>query len=205
MTADILLMDTDLVPVGRDQAQHVEIARDLAETFNALFGPTLRPPAADIDPAVETVAGLDGRKMSKSYGNIVPMLAPPDELGRLVARIRTDSRGPDEPKDPDACLVFGLYRQFATPGEQREMRRRYLEGAIGYREAKAALREAVERELDGPRRRFRELRPEEHALREVLADGASRARRIARATMARVRDAIRSEGLRAGGGKATSR
>jgi tryptophanyl-tRNA synthetase len=119
MAADILLMQADLVPVGKDQGQHVEIARDLAEAFNGHFGQVLRPPAAAIDETVETIPGLDGRKMSKSYGNVIPLFDSQGEVRRLVARIKTDSRRPEEQKDPATCLLFGLYRQFATPRRSR--------------------------------------------------------------------------------------
>jgi tryptophanyl-tRNA synthetase len=192
MAADILLVEGDLVPVGRDQVQHVEIARDLADGFNAAFGETLRPPSADVDPAVEVVLGLDGRKMSKSYGNTIPLFADPEPRARLVARIRTDSRRPEEPKDPAACLVFGLYRQFAGAEERESMARRYRDGEIGYAEAKACLAAAVERELGEAGRRFRSLRADESALRAVLAAGATRAREVAAATMDRVREAVGS-------------
>lgn len=190
MAADILVMDADVVPVGRDQVQHVEIARDVASAFNGLFGNTLRLPAASIDPAVETIPGLDGRKMSKSYGNVISLFAGEDELRRLVGRIRTDSRRPEEPKDPDACLVFGLYRQFATAAERDAMHARYAAGGIGYAEAKTAVVTVVERELGGARTRFRELRADEARLHEVLADGADRARATASEVLARVRRAI---------------
>jgi tryptophanyl-tRNA synthetase len=195
MAADILLMDGDLVPVGRDQTQHVEIARDIADAFNATFGETLRPPRADVDPAVEVVPGLDGRKMSKSYGNAIPMFAGPDELRRLVARVKTDSRRPEEPKDPATCLVFKLFRQFAPDAEVEALRRRYREGGIGYAEAKACLAAAIERELGEAGRRFRELRADEPALGRTLAAGAARARETAAATLGRVRAAV-GTGLR---------
>ena len=192
MAADILLVAGDLVPVGRDQVQHVEIARDLAAGFNAAFGETLRPPSADVDPAVEVVPGLDGRKMSKSYGNTIPMFAEPEARRRLVARIRTDSRRPEEPRDPSACLVFGLYRQFAGEDEREAMDLRYREGVVGYAEAKACLAAAIERELGEAGRRFEALRADEAELRAVLADGAARARRVAAETMDRVREAVGS-------------
>jgi tryptophanyl-tRNA synthetase len=195
MAADILLVGGDLVPVGRDQVQHVEIARDLADVFNATFGTTLRPPNADVDPAVEVVLGLDGRKMSKSYGNTISLFLDPGSRRRLVARIRTDSRRPEEPKDPATCLVFGLYRQFASEDERESMSRRYREGGIGYAEAKDCLAAAIERELGAAGERFRELRADEASLRAALADGADRARRAARATIARAREAV-GAGLR---------
>ena len=189
MAADILLVDGGAVPVGRDQVQHVEIARDVAAAFNSLFGQTLRQPEAAVDPSVEVVPGLDGRKMSKSYGNVIPMFAGEPELGRLTARIRTDSRQAGEPKDPDGCLVFRLYRQFATPAEGEAMRGRYAAGDIAYAEAKACLAGVIDRELGRARARFGELRPDEPRLLEALGQGAARAREVASATLARVRRA----------------
>ena len=190
MAADILVMDTDLVPVGGDQAQHVEIARDIAAAFNGRFDAVLKLPDGAIDPDVETIPGLDGRKMSKSYGNVIPLFAGIAELRRLVARIRTDSRRPEEPKDPDSCLVYRLLRHFATPSETVEMRRRYLGGEIGYREAKDILVSMIDREVGPARERFGELRPDEQGLREVLAIGADRARTRAQHVMEGVRGAI---------------
>jgi tryptophanyl-tRNA synthetase len=192
MAADILLVDGDLVPVGRDQVQHVEIARDVADAFNATFGEALRPPSAEVDPAVEVVPGLDGRKMSKSYGNTIPMFADAEQRRRLVARIRTDSRRPEETRDPAACLVFGLYRQFASAEERESMASRYREGGMGYAEAKAGLAAVIERELGEAGRRFRALRSDESALCAVLASGAERARAVAATTMGRVREAVGS-------------
>jgi tryptophanyl-tRNA synthetase len=189
MAADILLMEAGAVPVGRDQVQHVEIARDIAASFNGLFGDTLRLPAASIDAAVEVIPGLDGRKMSKSAGNVIPLFADEPEVRRLVARIRTDSRRPEEPKDPDTCLVFALFRHFATAAEREAMRSRYLAGGLAYAEAKSVLADVVDRELHGARERFQQIRPDEGRLRKVLAEGADRAREVAAATLARVRRA----------------
>jgi tryptophanyl-tRNA synthetase len=190
MAADILLMDADLVPVGRDQVQHVEIARDVAEAFTATFGPALRAPAASIDPAVEVVPGLDGRKMSKSYGNTIPLFVEPERRRQLVARVRTDSRRPEEPKDPDACLVFGLYRQFAPEADQAALAGRYRAGGLGYAEAKACLADAIERELGEAGRRFERLRADEAALEAVLAGGAAKARVVAASTLSGVRSRL---------------
>ncbi|HEX4215816.1 MAG TPA: tryptophan--tRNA ligase [Candidatus Dormibacteraeota bacterium] len=189
MSADILALGGDLVPVGRDQQQHVEIARDLAIAFNHRYGPVLRVPEVVVDERTATVPGTDGRKMSKSYDNVIPLFATPEELRRLIARIRTDSRGPGEPKDPDTCPVFSLHRNFATPAEVDDLRRRYLEG-IGYAEAKAALLAAVDRELAPVRERYLALRADEAGLRRALDDGAGRAREVAGETVRAVRRAV---------------
>ena len=126
MAADILAFQADLVPVGRDQLQHVEIARDIADAFNRIYGSVLKKPRALIREGVQTVTGLDGRKMSKSYGNEIPVLAQPDELRRLVMRIVTDSRRPEAPKDPELCNLFALYRHFAAKDDVAHLRNHYL-------------------------------------------------------------------------------
>jgi tryptophanyl-tRNA synthetase len=190
MAADILVMGGQLVPVGRDQSQHVEIARDLATSFNDAFGATLYLPSAVTEGSVEVIHGVDGRKMSKSYANTLPIFASPEERRRLVARIRTDSRPAEEPKDPDRCLVYGLYRLLAEPGEAADMRRRYAAGGVGYGEAKAELDRVLERELGPARQRFQHLRADERSLETMLAEGARAARRAAQATLARVRSAV---------------
>ncbi len=117
MAADILLFNSDVVPVGLDQKQHLEIARDIAESFNNTYGEVLKLPAAAIKEDVMTIPGIDGRKMSKSYDNVIPMFADPKQRRKTVMRIVTDSRRPEEPKDPDQDNVFAIYRYFARPGE----------------------------------------------------------------------------------------
>jgi tryptophanyl-tRNA synthetase len=190
MAADILAPCADVVPVGRDQGQHVEIARELARAFNGAYGDVLRLPTAAVDPAVMTVPGLDGRKMSKSYGNAIAVFADPDELRRCVMRIVTDSRPPEEPKDPDDDTIFGLYREFADAGDVRAMRARYRAGGLGYGEAKEALFEALDARLRGPRARFAELMADPGELERVLAAGAQRARALVSVTVARMRAAV---------------
>jgi tryptophanyl-tRNA synthetase len=178
------------VPVGRDQGQHVEIAREVARAFNGAYGEILREPHADVDPRVMTVPGLDGRKMSKSYGNVIPLLAEPEELRRCVMRIVTDSRRPEEPKDPEADTIFGLYREFATADDVGAMRARYEAGGLGYGEAKAALFEVLDEHLREPRARFHALMADPGELDRVLAAGAARARELAAVTVGRMRAAV---------------
>jgi tryptophanyl-tRNA synthetase len=190
MAADILAPRADVVPVGRDQGQHVEIAREVARAFNGAYGDVLAMPRAAVDPAVMTVPGLDGRKMSKSYGNVIGVFAPPDDLRASVMRIVTDSRRPEEPKDPDGDTVFLLYREFASEDDVRAMRERYLAGGLGYGEAKQALFEALDAALRGPRERFRALMADRGELERVLAAGASRARELATVTLERMRAAV---------------
>lgn len=128
MAADIFLLDADFVLVGKDNRQHVEIARDLALRANKLYGMHLKPPEGLIDESVASIIGLDGREMSKSYNNVIPIFAKPSEMRRLVMRIVTDSRAPEEPKDPDKCNVFSLFQHFAPSRDIEVMRQRYLSG-----------------------------------------------------------------------------
>jgi tryptophanyl-tRNA synthetase len=190
MAADILALGAELVPVGRDQRQHVEAAREIARAFNSAYGEVLRVPEAVVDERVMTVPGLDGRKMSKSYGNVIAIMAQPDELRRCVMRIVTDSRRPEQPKDPDADTVFSLYREFASTDDVATMRARYLEGGVGYADAKQALFEALDERLRGPRARYRELIEDPGELERVLEAGAAAARERADATLARMRAAV---------------
>ncbi len=188
MSADILLYDSAVVPVGQDQRQHVELARDLAEKLNHRYGEgSLVVPEVLVRETVGTVPGLDGRKMSKSYGNQIDLWQPAARLKKQVMRIVTDSKGVDEPKDPDTCPVFLLYRAVASPAEVAALARRYTAGGMGYGEAKLALFEVLERQLETPRQRFEEWMAHPARLDEVLADGARRARIAAQTTIERVR------------------
>lgn len=195
MAADILVLGAEVVPVGRDQKQHVEIAREVAAAFNAIHGPVLVTPEVLVDRRVATIPGLDGRKMSKSYGNTLPIFAEVDELRSLVARIVTDSRPPEAPKDPDTCRLFALYRHLAQPAAVAAMRARYLEGGLSYREVKEELVGLLEAGFGPARVAYRSLLADPAELDRVLAAGAERARERAAAVIERVRDAV---GLRAG-------
>jgi tryptophanyl-tRNA synthetase len=190
MAADILAMGADIVPVGRDQQQHVEAAREIARAFNGAYADVLVVPEAVVDERVMTVPGLDGRKMSKSYDNVIPLMAEPDELRRRVMRIVTDSRRPDEPKDPDRDTVFGLYRELADPEDVRALRERYEAGGVGYAEAKQALFEVLEERMREPRARYRELMADPGEIDRVLAAGGEVAGARAAATVARMREAV---------------
>jgi len=189
MAADIILFDTTSVPVGKDQKQHVEYARDIAQKFNRLYGEVLVAPEPVIREEVMIIPGIDGRKMSKSYGNVIPLFASADERRKLIMRIKTNSQPPEEPKDPESSDIFQLYRLFATTAQTEELRRRYAAG-IGWAEAKTALADVMEERLAPLRERYEALRADEAGLDRVLAQGAERARTIARATMARVRRAV---------------
>lgn len=187
MSADILLYDTNAVPVGKDQIQHVEIARSIAQRSNEYFGEgTLVEPQEVIQENGSYVPGLDGRKMSKSYGNVIPLWGTEKKLRKTIMKITTDSSGPDEPKDPDNCTIMELYKLFANPTEIIELEKRYREG-IGWGHAKEALFEVVNAFLKTPREKFNHLMDNPHEIDQILKDGGERAQMIARDTMKRVR------------------
>ena len=188
MAADILLFDTNVVPVGKDQIQHVEMARSMAQRFNQLFGETLVEPQEQIQKEVAIVPGLDGRKMSKSYNNTIGLFLPEKKLRKLVNKITTDSTPPEAPKDPNDSAIFDLYRQFGSETEIQALEKRYKEG-ISWGEAKAELFEVMNRELAPARERFNQLMENTDELERVMAKGAEKARAVAHQTMTRVRKA----------------
>ncbi|MBT3217708.1 MAG: tryptophan--tRNA ligase [Proteobacteria bacterium] len=191
MAADILMYGTHLVPVGRDQKQHVEIARDIALKVNYRFGDdTLVVPEVMIREEVGVVPGTDGRKMSKSYGNILPLWAPAKKMRKAVMRIVTDSKGLDDSKDPDECNVFNLFKLFATTEQVEEMRGNYQRGGFGYGHAKQALFESIEATLAEPREKYFEYMRDPKSLDDVLAHGANRAREAASVTIDRLRQRV---------------
>jgi len=190
MAADILLFDTDLVPVGQDQRQHVEIARDIALRMNHVYGEgLLKLPAALVDANTATVPGLDGRKMSKSYDNTLPLFLPRDKLKKAVNRIVTDSSPPGTPKDPATSVVFQIFEQVASKPEVEQLRQRYQAG-IGWGDAKAQLFEVLDQLLARPREQYNALMADTNHIERLLAEGAERARKIAGPVMDRVRQAI---------------
>jgi tryptophanyl-tRNA synthetase len=190
--ADILLYDADIVPVGQDQKQHLEITRDIAERFNRVFGEgqeVFRLPKPHILEAVAVVPGLDGRKMSKSYNNTIEIFDEPATIRKKVKKIVTDSTPVEAPKNPDTCPLFSLFRLFASPEELVDVERRYREGGIGYGEVKSRLAEAMIVRF-GPAREERALwlaHPERVA--EVRAAAAARAKAVARIVLDRARAA----------------
>jgi tryptophanyl-tRNA synthetase len=190
MAADIIAFDIDLVPVGKDQQQHVEIARDIAQRINHAYGKELlRLPRAKIDDNVATVPGIDGRKMSKSYGNQIPIFASPKQVKKAVNQIVTDSSPPEAPKDPDASIIFQIFRAVASPEETRALADRYRAG-IGWGDAKKALLDRIEAEVGDARVRYDALMADTSKIDALLAAGAAKARPTARATLDRVRSAI---------------
>ena len=190
MAADIILFNSDVVPVGRDQVQHIEMAQDIAQAVNANYGQeVLKVPQAVVQENVAVVPGLDGRKMSKSYGNVIPLFAPEKTLRKTIMRIVTNSQAVEEPKDPDASQIFLLYRLFASPEEQAALAGRYRAGGMGWGEAKEELFRAVNRELAPIRERFDAIMADIPALDKILEQGAEKARPIAADTVRRFRKA----------------
>jgi tryptophanyl-tRNA synthetase len=190
MAADIILFDSDVVPVGKDQVQHIEMAQDIAQAVNANYKQqVLKIPQAAVQESVAVVPGLDGRKMSKSYGNTIPLFAPEKELRKLIMRIVTNSQGVDESKDPETSQIFLLYKLFANQDEQAALAARYRAGGMGWGEAKEELFRVVNRELSPLRERFEALIANPAELDRILARGAEKARPIAAATVGRFRKA----------------
>jgi tryptophanyl-tRNA synthetase len=189
MAADILIVNSHLVPVGQDQKQHVEVTRDLALRFNNRFGEVFTLPEPLILEDVAVIPGLDGRKMSKSYGNTIEILDEPGVLKKKVMSIKTDSTPVEDPKDPDTDNIFALFRLFAPADELAEMRRLYVEGGAGYGMVKKRTAELMVEHFAEAREKTRELLAQPERLREILADGATRARAVARPTLDRAREA----------------
>jgi tryptophanyl-tRNA synthetase len=189
MAADILLFKASAVPVGRDQVQHVEIARDLAERFNHRYGEQLVLPQAALDESAATLPGLDGRKMSKSYGNSIALFAPAAELKKLVFSVVTDSRLPGAPKETTGSTLFALYQAFATPEEIEAMRAAFA-GGIAWGAAKQAVFERIEAALAPMRLRYESLVAEPARIETQLQQGAAKARRVAAPFIAELRRAV---------------
>jgi tryptophanyl-tRNA synthetase len=189
MAADILMFGAHKVPVGRDQKQHVEMARDIAQRFNHLYGETFVLPEAVIDDNTAVLTGLDGRKMSKSYGNTIPVFAPASQLRKLIMRIKTNSLEPGVPKDTEGSTLFDIYRAFATPAETAVMRERFAAG-IGWGDLKKELFEYLEAHLGGPRAEYERLMADPGHVERVLRAGAERARAEATPFLARIRAAV---------------
>ncbi|WP_147654069.1 tryptophan--tRNA ligase [Vulcaniibacterium gelatinicum] len=190
MAADILLFNAHKVPVGRDQVQHIEMARDFGQRFNHLYGEHFVLPEAAIEEHVATLPGLDGRKMSKSYDNVIPLFAPREQLRKLIFGIVTDSRAPGEPKDTEGSALFQLYQAFASAEETAAMRRAYAEG-IAWSEVKARLFERIDREIAPMRERYEALIAQPAQIEAILREGARRVReRYATPLLARLREAV---------------
>lgn len=190
MAADILIFGAHLVPVGFDQKQHVEIARDIAISFNNNYGDILTLPQPLIDKEVMTIPGLDGRKMSKSYNNTIPIFLPPEELRKRVMQIVTDSRRPEESKDPDKCNVFAIYRHFASSDMIEATRQRYLQGGLAYSEIKEELFELLDHTFRDVRQRYNALLRDQNHIDHILLQGAEKARAIAIPMIQKIRKVV---------------
>jgi tryptophanyl-tRNA synthetase len=188
MAADILIVKSTTVPVGADQKQHVEVARDIASKFNNVYGEVFPLPQERIVPEVAAVPGIDGQKMSKSYGNTIEIFEDETSVRKKVMSMKTDSKGVAEPKDPDACNLFALFRLFAPAAERDAMAERYRKGGVGYGEVKKRLAELILEHFAEARRRRAALTAEE--VEAALRRGAEKARSAARATLAVVRRAV---------------
>jgi len=189
MAADILIQNADVVPVGQDQKQHVEIARDSAEKFNRVFGDTFKLPEPKILGGAEVVPGIDGKKMSKSYKNTIPLFAEDDEVKKIVMSIVTDSKTPKEPKDSEKCNIFALHKLFST-NILDELRERYEKGGIGYKESKEILADNIIKFITPLREKRKELEKNKDEVLAVLKNGGDIARGNARAKMQEIKERV---------------
>jgi len=188
MASDILLYDAEIVPVGKDQKQHIEMTRDLAKSFNHMYGDTFVIPEAKIDEELMTIPGTDGQKMSKSYGNTIDIFLPEKELKKNVMSIVTDSLPLEASKNPDACNVFNIYKTVATTGQISEMRNKYLEGNYGYGHAKNELLRLLLEKYEKERGLYKQYMNDQATLEEKLREGEEKAREIAHGVLKRVKD-----------------
>jgi tryptophanyl-tRNA synthetase len=189
MAADILLFNAHDVPVGRDQIQHLEMARDIAARFNHRYGEHFVLPEARVDDFVATLPGTDGRKMSKSYDNTIPLWLPEKKLRKAIMKIVTNSQVPGEPKDPDSASVYAIYAAFAGPEQRASMRQAFADG-IGWGEVKQQLFELVNAELAAPRERYEALINDPQKIEQELKLGAERAREVATPFIRQLREAV---------------
>jgi len=195
MAADILIFNATHIPVGRDQIQHVEMARDIAGRFNHRYRELFVLPEAVVGEDVPLLTGLDGRKMSKSYGNTIALFEDEKALRKQIMKIVTNSQEPGEPKNPDESTIYEIYRSFSSRDEQATMRNRYAEG-IGWGDAKQALFEQINAELAEPRERYRDRTANPARIEDILQAGAAKARKHTRPLLDAVRDAVGIRPLR---------
>ncbi|WP_343328239.1 tryptophan--tRNA ligase [Polaribacter staleyi] len=190
MAADILLYDAEIVPVGKDQLQHLEMTRDVANRFNHIVGETLVPPKAEIKEGTKLVPGTDGEKMSKSRNNIINIFLPDKKLRKQIMSIKTDSLGLEDPKNPDTDNVFGLYKLLASEAQIAEMRANYEGGNYGYGHAKQALYELILEQFSPIRERYNHFMENKHEIDAALEIGAEKASEVAKGVLKRVRAKI---------------
>ena len=194
MGADILMFNAHKVPVGRDQIQHIEMARDMAASFNHRYGEHFVPPQAEIEESVATLPGLDGRKMSKSYDNTIPLFSSREQLKKLIAGIKTDSRAPGEAKDTEGSALFQIYQAFASEEETEALRTSFAEG-IAWGDAKTILFERIDQEIAPMRAAYEDYMAHPEKVEALLLAGAQKARAIATPFMAKLRSAVGLRGL----------
>jgi tryptophanyl-tRNA synthetase len=197
MGADILMFNAHKVPVGRDQIQHIEMARDMAASFNHRYGEHFVPPQAEIEESVATLPGLDGRKMSKSYDNTIPLFSSREQLKKLIAGIKTDSRAPGEPKEPEGSALFQIFQAFATEEETAKLRQAYAEG-IAWGDAKTLLLDRIDQEIAPMRAAYEDYMAHPEKVEALLLAGAQKARSVATPFMAQLRTAVGLRGLSTG-------
>ncbi|MCA9115669.1 MAG: tryptophan--tRNA ligase [Planctomycetaceae bacterium] len=189
MAADILLYGSEVVPVGSDQIQHIEVTRDLAQRFNSQYGEVFHLPEPHVLEETARVPGIDGEKMSKSYGNVIEIFLPEKKLRKTIMKIKTDSTPVEEPKDPETCSVFTLYRLFSTPEQQEALAARYRAGGMGYGEAKQELFEAAMEYFADARTRRAELEARPDTVEDILQAGARTARERGRQVLNQAKQA----------------
>lgn len=190
MAADILLYNAEIVPVGKDQLQHLEMARDIAGSFNHQVGETLVVPEASVQQETMYIPGTDGQKMSKSYGNFIDIFQTDKKLRKNVMKIITDSKGMEESKDPDTCNVFNIYRTMASLEQTTDMRQKYKAGGFGYGHAKQALYELILDRFGDERAKYDQLMSNPSEIEDQLALGAEKARIVAQSVIAKVREKL---------------
>lgn len=189
MAADILMFNAQKVPVGKDQVQHLEMTRDIAARFNHVYENLFVLPEVVVDDNTAVLSGLDGRKMSKSYNNFIPLFDTEKQLRKMIMKIQTNSLGPDEPKDPDTCTLFSIFRAFATDGETRAMAERYRAG-IAWGVMKQELFEYINAILAEPRQRYDELMKNPKDIEDILAKGVEKARAFSVPFLEKIRSAV---------------
>lgn len=194
MSADILMFNAKKIPVGKDQIQHIEMARDIAGRFNHLYGETFILPEAVVGEDTAVLTGLDGRKMSKSYNNTIPLFIPEKKLRKLIMKIKTNSQAPEEPKETEGCTLFQIYQAFASKDEAAAMKKRY-ENGIAWGEMKQELFEYLNTHLKEPRDRFNELTQDREYLEKILQEGKDRARDISSPFLQNIKKAIGISGI----------
>jgi len=190
MASDILIQDADIVPVGQDQKQHIEYARDTAQKFNRIFGDTFKLPEPFILSNVETVPGTDGRKMSKSYDNVIPLFATDEEIKKAVMKIPTDSKGVDEPKNPDESLLFAIHKLFLNENDAKKLAEKYKKGGMGYKEAKELLIKDMSAFIKPMREKREMLAKDLDTVLDVLKEGGKRAKMKAEKKIKEVREKV---------------